>query len=80
MNQFSVNYLGEKFNSKYPYEYRIELADNAFDSLIISNRQKTVDVKFVDWLKENEIQCTIAGSGLYLKNDGDVALFLLRWA
>lgn len=33
----------------------------------------------VDWVKENNIPCSMAGWAFYFRNEVDTTMFLLRW-
>jgi hypothetical protein len=62
-----VTHLYATSSQRYPYTHRIELPTD----LVVRENIK-------DWLHENNIPVTIAGSGLYIREEW-VAFFLLRW-
>ena len=79
--KYSFSYIGEKFNTQYPYAFRVELAgESELPNSIITNRTTEINNDLIDWLEETAIPCTIAGSGLYLKTEEDLSMFLLRWS
>jgi hypothetical protein len=63
----SVTYLSWKSTNAYPYTHRIELPTDLVQRENIK-----------DWLQENDSPVTIAGDGLYIREEW-VSFFLLKW-
>ena len=65
----NYNYLGEQFNNKYPYKYRIDL----------TGWQLSKVEQVIDWVEETSLPCIFAGNGLYVKDEQTVNFFILKW-
>lgn len=67
--KIEYNYLGDKFNNRYPYMYRIDTG-----SWQLHERERVLD-----WMGDLELPCIEVGWSIYVKDHETVVLFILRW-
>lgn len=58
-------------NSKglYPYKYRVECGRSLLNF-----------VPFNEWVDEVKFKCCLVPEAIYIRNDEDLAFFMLRWS
>lgn len=57
----------------YPYKYRIELPEELSRSGIDRDKMRF-------WIKDMEFKCCLVERAIYVREDQDASLFLLRWS
>ena len=66
-HDYAVTQIISKPSERYPYTHRIQMPTDL-----------SMKERIYDWLRGNQIPVTIAGDGLYLREEY-VSFFLLRW-
>lgn len=57
----------------YPYKYRIDLPNEL--SLTGADRDK-----MLCWIKDMQVKCCLVERAIYVREDRDASMFLLRWS
>jgi hypothetical protein len=66
-----VHKIGNPNDPEYPYQYRVDLEE-------LLRHVDRWDIS--DWLKANDLKCSMLIYSLYLHTEEDLSMFLLRWA
>ena len=57
----------------YPYMYCIELSSDL--SVRGNNR-----IEMLSWIRQTEFKCCLVETAIYVRDDRDASMFMLKWA